>query len=85
VSMRIGVVWESNNNAYYRAIDPMRAMERRGHEVVWPADGKGVPALSRLGGCNVVHVYRRCDDATLEVLARLARSGTGSPRTPTTI
>jgi glycosyltransferase involved in cell wall biosynthesis len=74
--MRIGVVWESNNNAHYRAIDPMKAMERRGHDVVWPMDGKGAPELSRLGGCDVVHVYRRCDDATLGVLARVARSGT---------
>jgi hypothetical protein len=74
--MRLGVVWESNNNAHYRAIDPMKAMEQRGHDVAWPADGKGAPELSRLGGCDVVHVYRRCDDATLGVLARLARSGT---------
>jgi glycosyltransferase involved in cell wall biosynthesis len=74
--MRVGVVWESNNNAHYRAIDPMKAMERRGHDVTWPADGKGTPELSRLGGCDVVHVYRRCDDATLGVLARLASSGT---------
>jgi hypothetical protein len=74
--MRLGVVWESNSNAHYRAIDPMKAMERRGHDVVWPADGKGAPDLSRLGGCNLVHVYRRCDNGTLGVLARLARSGT---------
>jgi glycosyltransferase involved in cell wall biosynthesis len=76
MTMRLGVVWESNNNAHYRAIDPMRAMERRGHEVVWPADGKGRPDLMRLGGCDVVHVYRRCEQNTLDVLARLARSGT---------
>jgi hypothetical protein len=76
LTMRLGVIWESNNNAHYRAIDPMRAMERRGHEVVWPADGKGKPDLSRLGGCDLVHVYRRCEEGTLGVLARLTRSGT---------
>jgi hypothetical protein len=39
--MRLGVVWEPNSNAHYRAIDPMKAMERRGHEVVWPTESSG--------------------------------------------
>jgi hypothetical protein len=73
--MRIGVAWVPNSNANYRAIDPMKAMIRRGHEVVWPATGDGAADASRLASCDVVHVYRRADDETRRVLAHLARAG----------
>lgn len=73
--MRIGVVWESMNNAHYRAIDPMLAMARRGHEVVWPENRQGEADLHRLSRCDVIHVYRRCDDSTCRVLAELVSAG----------
>lgn len=73
--MRLGVVWHPSSNAHYRAIEPMRAMKRRGHEVVWPANGDGKADLRRLARCDVVHVYRRCDEETRRVVAELAGGG----------
>jgi glycosyltransferase involved in cell wall biosynthesis len=75
-AMRLGVVWEPCSNAHYRAIDPMKAMEQRGHDVMWPPDNEGEPDLRRHADCDVVHVFRRSDDDTRRVLAELARSGT---------
>jgi glycosyltransferase involved in cell wall biosynthesis len=72
--MRLGVVSEPIANACYRAIDPLKAMERRGHEVVWP-DGDGEADPRRLAGCDVVHVYRRGEDHTRRALMRLAQQG----------
>jgi hypothetical protein len=57
--MRLGFLCEPTNNAYYRAIIPMRALERRGHTVLWPAQlGDDVP-LRELLSCDLVHCYRR--------------------------
>jgi glycosyltransferase involved in cell wall biosynthesis len=74
--MRLGVVWEPNSAAHYRAIYPMQAMERRGHEIVWPPDEDGNADLHRLIGCDVVHVYRRAAEDTRDVLVRLTRGRT---------
>jgi glycosyltransferase involved in cell wall biosynthesis len=73
--MRLGVAWVACSNAYYRAVDPLRAMERRGHQVVWPTDADGEADLRRLAGCDVVHVYRRGEDHTRRALMRLAQQG----------
>jgi glycosyltransferase involved in cell wall biosynthesis len=73
--VRLGVVHEPCPNAEYRALEPMRAMERRGHEVVWP-DKEGRADLRRLAGCDLVHVHRRAADDTWRVLSELARGGT---------
>jgi glycosyltransferase involved in cell wall biosynthesis len=67
---------DPNPNAFYRAIEPMRAMEGRGHEVVWPQDAEGRAGLRWLADCDVVHVYRRADNDTRPVLAKLVRGGT---------
>jgi glycosyltransferase involved in cell wall biosynthesis len=75
--VRIGVAWIPSSNANYRAIDPVKAMARRGHEVVWPATNDGVAELGRLASCDVVHVFRRADDETRRVLTQLARRGVG--------
>jgi hypothetical protein len=58
--MRLGFIFERMSNAYYRAIFPMRALERRGHEVVWPAKDRDAP-MSELATCDLVHCYRRRD------------------------
>jgi glycosyltransferase involved in cell wall biosynthesis len=71
--MRLGVIWETVENAQYRALEPMRAMERRGHEVVWPPTLKGNADGRRLAGCDVVHVYRRVNERP--VLVELVRNG----------
>lgn len=73
--MRLGVVWEPCSNSYYRAVDPMKALARRGHDVVWP-DGWGAADRKRLADCDVVHVYRRWDEDTRRVLAEVVRGGT---------
>jgi hypothetical protein len=54
----------------------MKAMARRGHEVVWPPDSEGEADLRQLAGCDVVHVYRRGNELTRRVLTELARAGT---------
>jgi glycosyltransferase involved in cell wall biosynthesis len=62
-------------NAHYRAVEPMKAMEARGHEVVWPPQS-GHPDLARLLGCDVVHVYRLTGSGTRQVLKQLVDRGT---------
>jgi hypothetical protein len=71
--MRLGFICEPSNNAYYRAIIPMRALERRGHTVVWGAKfGDDVPMLDLLS-CDLVHCYRRLD--RVEDLHKLFQRG----------
>jgi glycosyltransferase involved in cell wall biosynthesis len=70
--MRLGVICEPTSNAYYRAIIPMRALERRGHTVVWPTEVHKVP-LREFFGCDLVHCYRRTD--RLDDLRRLSARG----------
>jgi hypothetical protein len=56
--MKLGFICEPINNAFYRAIIPMRALERRGHTVIWPRVwGEDVPVRDLLG-CDLVHCYR---------------------------
>jgi glycosyltransferase involved in cell wall biosynthesis len=74
--MRLGAVWEPLSAAYYRAIYPMEAMERRGHEVVWPEDDQGEVDPGRLIGCDVVHVYRRASESTQRAIGQVQRTGT---------
>src|SRR5690349_9886855 len=60
-TMRLGVIYEPRSaNAYYRAIAPLRALEQRGHTVVWPTKADDVP-LREFSGCDLVHFYRRMD------------------------
>jgi glycosyltransferase involved in cell wall biosynthesis len=74
--VRIGVAWaEAGAGAVYRAEQPMREMERRGHEVVWPLDDSGAIDVHRLARCDVVHVYRSHDPASHGALKELAARG----------
>jgi glycosyltransferase involved in cell wall biosynthesis len=73
--MRLGVLFETNSAAFYRALEPMAAMERRGHEVRWPGEDGRAPAAA-LAACDLVHVYRRADDATRRALGEVVRAGT---------
>src|SRR5438445_445727 len=74
--MRLGVVCLWNANAFYRAIYPLKAMERRGHEVLWPGDWEANPSIRRLADCDVVHLYRRADDEIRPLMSKLVRDGT---------
>jgi glycosyltransferase involved in cell wall biosynthesis len=59
--MKLGVIYEpSSANAYYRAVFPLRELERRGHTVVWPTRPDAIPMREFLG-CDLVHCYRRTD------------------------
>jgi hypothetical protein len=58
--MKLGVICESTVNAFYRAVFPMRAMQRRGHTVLLP-DGKSDLPMATLLDCDLVHCYRRMD------------------------
>jgi hypothetical protein len=71
--MRIGVMYELNSNAYYRALMPLRALERRGHEIVWPSRPEADVSMRDLAGCELVHCYRRIE--RVEDLRRLAQHG----------
>ena len=72
-AVRLGFICDPSNNAYYRAIFPMRALERRGHTVVWPARlGEDVP-FRELATCDLVHCYR--SPHRLEDLRRLSARG----------
>ena len=75
--MVLGVIWEGKAAAHYRAIDVMRAMERLGHDVVWPSDDDGAPSPRRLALCDVVHVFRLYDKQVQGMLSGLAARGTG--------
>jgi glycosyltransferase involved in cell wall biosynthesis len=72
--VRISTVFLANSNSHYRAIDPLRAMERRGHEVLWPRNPEA-PDVRQLAQCDVVHVYRRADDEIRPILRQLLRAG----------
>lgn len=70
--MRIGAVYELF--PHYRAIAPLRAMEQRGHVVVWPDAARGWN-VGRLKNCDVIHVYRVHGPKPYPHLAALARRG----------
>jgi glycosyltransferase involved in cell wall biosynthesis len=74
--MRIGAAWTSCSNAYYRAIDPLKALAERGHQIFFPRTEEGKPYLPWLANCDVVHVYRRCDVETTRLIKQLVRDGT---------
>lgn len=71
--MRLGVIYEPEGaNPYYRAIIPLRALERSGHSVVWPTKVDSIP-MGAFAACDLVHCYRRLDRA--EDLKTLAERG----------
>lgn len=72
--MRLGLLYEPCPNAFYRAFEPMKAMERRGHQVVWP-NAEGRVDLRRLVECDVVHIYRAKGEDLRDLLGRLVRGG----------
>jgi glycosyltransferase involved in cell wall biosynthesis len=72
---RIGLVSVFHSTAEYRVRSPGQMLEKRGHQVVWPADLRGDPDLRALSACDAVLVWRRCDPATYRLLAALAARG----------
>lgn len=59
--MKLGVICEPRVNSHYRAIIPLRALERRGHTVVRPAQLDQDVPMRELLSCDLVHCYRRSE------------------------
>jgi hypothetical protein len=60
--MRLGFILEPGAaNSNYRVTFPMRTLERRGHEVCWPAQLQRDAPLQELLRCDLVHCFRRPD------------------------
>jgi hypothetical protein len=72
--MRLGFIAEPRApNSNYRVIFPMRALERLGHEVLWPERLERDLPLNELRTCDLVHCFRRPDRA--RELKQLAQQG----------
>jgi hypothetical protein len=71
--VKLGFICVASNNAYYRVITPMLALERLGHTVVWPEKLGEPVALRTLTACDLVHCYRSVD--RMEDLRRLSAYG----------
>jgi glycosyltransferase involved in cell wall biosynthesis len=74
-TLRIGALYWHNVNARYRAKQPLRALERRGHEVLRVPDPYGEDDLRALERCDVFQIHRICHPSWLEHVARLQRAG----------
>jgi hypothetical protein len=78
-AMRLAVLPQLTANGHYRAILPLRELQRRGHDVAWP----GHPSLDALrdGGLpprnawDALHVHLLHDEATLVIMRRLRDAG----------
>jgi hypothetical protein len=62
-------------NAYYRAMLPLRELERRGHRVLWPALHDEETLLSGAPQFDVFLMHHFFREQDLELVRRLARAG----------
>jgi glycosyltransferase involved in cell wall biosynthesis len=76
--MKIGVVFPSITNSYYRAVWPVGTLRDRGHETVLvQEDDNGRFDARLLEGCDVVYAYRTSGQVLPRVLDKLRRRGVG--------
>ena len=61
--------------AYYRAILPLRELERRGHRVLWPARTDYGRLLADASGFDLLFVHHFYREQDLELMRRLTRAG----------
>lgn len=61
----------------YRLFSPLKAMERRGHEIVWPDMDTGLIGRRELLSADVVLVFRCHDVATRKLLREARDQGVG--------
>jgi hypothetical protein len=74
--MRIGAVFEWNNNIRYRVLNPFDALDRRGHNVVFGRREPRAPLdLDALAACDVIQAYRLLEPADWAVVQALAARG----------
>ena len=62
-------------NAWYRAVLPLRELERRGHRVIWPGPGGYRELLSRTAEYDVFLLHHFFAEEHLELVRRLRRAG----------
>jgi hypothetical protein len=63
-------------NAYYRAMLPLRELERRGHRVLWPRRHDYRQLLgARQPSFDVFHLHHFFSEEELELVQRLSRQG----------
>ncbi len=75
--MRLGFIYrrEAVANAQYRALFPMKALQLRGHQVLWGGCSEERIPADRLRQCDLVHVYRSCEPHVLELMDELRAAG----------
>jgi glycosyltransferase involved in cell wall biosynthesis len=73
--MKIGAAFEPNAAAFYRGVYPLDALQRRGHEIVWPEQNTGKPIIDQLWSCDAVYVYRGHHPSIHQLLTKLAHRG----------
>ena len=66
---------EGTANSYYRAVLPLRELERRGHRVLWPTDNDYDRLLSGTPPFDVFLLHYSFLEEDLELAQRLARQG----------
>jgi hypothetical protein len=72
--MKLGfIAGPKSVNSTYRIAGPMRALERRGHEVLWPSSLEEDVPLRQLLTCDLVQCFRRLD--RIDDLEELSRRG----------
>lgn len=72
--MKIAVAGANAPGVAYRANDPILAMLRRGHTVLWP-NAEGALDTDELVTCDVLHVYRFCDPGIQQLISALIERG----------
>ena len=74
--MRIAVLRDpASVNALYRAVIPMEALARRGHDVRWDAIQGRQLNHQLLQGCDVVFIHRLCDEEVQRAVDHLRGRG----------
>jgi len=75
-ALRIATLYaDGTANAYYRAILPLRELERRGHQVLWPGQLGYDELLSGSPRFDVFHLHHYFAPQHLELVERLSREG----------
>src|SRR5436853_4124560 len=75
-SLRIAAMYmDGTAAAYYRAILPLRELERRGHRVLWPGRTDYGQLLAEASGFDVLLMHHFYRDQDLELVRRLTRDG----------
>lgn len=76
--MRIAFIADpASPNGWYRAIGPMLALAKRGHEVRQVLRLKDEFRADLVRGCDVLHVHRQHDDRTLDAIRYAKEAGIG--------